>query len=162
VSAAEDTPLCPIPHLLVEPEPSVKALPPSAAADDPEYLRWGTWKAPPRRRQSITVEARLGSGGGSKLLVTIDLDEKGKPCAISATVHKEGAVFRGMLDCIAAIASQALQHGASIQEVAGRMRLVRFEPDGEVTEHPTITACTSVVDLLGQMLLAEFPAEASR
>jgi hypothetical protein len=154
---ADETPLCPIPHLLVEPEPPIRELPPSAAADDPEYL-WGDWKAPPRRRDNRTSEARIGHDTGHKLIVTIDLDDAGEPCALAATVHKEGAVFRGMLDTIATLASQALQHGASIQEVAARMRLVRFEPDGVVTEHPTIRSCTSIVDLLGQMLLAEFPA----
>lgn len=120
-------------------------------------LAWGQRKAPPWWRQNITSEARLAAGGGHKIHLTVDLDEGGRPCAIAVSVHKEGAVFRGMLDGFADQASIALEYGAPIQEVAMRMRYVRFEPDGEVEGHPTIRRCTSLVDLLGQMLLAEFP-----
>jgi hypothetical protein len=151
---ADATPLVPI-HVLREPEPSVD-VPPSLAADDPDYLGWGSWKAPPLRRRNRTSEARIGHEGGHKIHLTIDIDAAGKPCAIWVEAHKEGAPFRGVLDTVAVLASRLLQHGASIQAVAKPMRGVRFEPDGEVHGHESITHCTSLVDLLGQMLLAEF------
>ena len=53
------------------------------------------------------------------------------------------------------IGKRALQHGASIHEVAARMIGVRFEPDGSVEGHETVTRCLSIVDLLGQMIAAE-------
>ena len=116
---------------------------------------WGSWKRPPRRRANLTTEARIGGDGGHKVHITIDLDGDGKPVEITIAVHKEGAVFRGMLDALAASMSQSLQHGASLAEVADRLIGIRFEPDGAVYGHPTITACTSIVDLVGQMLAAE-------
>ena len=115
-------------------------------------LPWGVWKAPPRRRRNITDEARIGGKDGHKVHLTVDFDDAGKPCAIAVAVHKEGSVFRGMLDTAAALASQALQHGASMAEVANRLIGVRFEPSGSVCGHESIEECLSLVDLLGQML----------
>lgn len=136
------------------------ATPPSirepAEPDDRGSPRtWGTWQAPPRRRRNITSTARLPGAG--KVHLTIDLDDAGQPCAIWVEVHKEGSIVRGMLDAVAALASQALQHGASIHEVADRMIGVRFEPDGAVEGHATVRECLSIVDLLGRMIEAEFP-----
>ena len=146
---------------------AMNAAPPSirepADADDRGPPRtWGSWQAPPRRRRNIGREARIATGSGHKLHLKIDLDDAGQPCAIKAEVHKEGSVFRGMLDTICALASQALQHGASIHEVAERMIGVRFEPDGAVEGHAAVTECLSIVDLLGRMIEAEFPRAAAR
>jgi hypothetical protein len=140
------------------------ATPPSirepAEPDDRGSPRtWGTWQAPPRRRRNITSTARLPGAG--KVHLTIDLDDAGQPCAIWVEVHKEGSIVRGMLDAAAALASQGLQHGASIHEVASRLIGVRFEPDGAVEGHATVRECLSIVDLLGRMIEAEFP-KASR
>jgi hypothetical protein len=116
---------------------------------------WGSWKRPPNRRANITSEARIGKAEGHKVHLTIDFDGDGKPCVIKLEVHKEGAVFRGMCDALAASMSQSLQHGATLAEVADRLIGIRFEPDGAVFGHDAITACTSIVDLVGQMLAAE-------
>lgn len=123
---------------------------------------WGSWQAPPRRRRNRISEARIGPSGGHKVHLTIDLDDAGRPCAIWVDVHKEGAVFRGMLSTIAALASQALQHGADVHEVTARLLGQRFEPDGAVEGHESITECLSIVDLLGRMIEAEFPRDGER
>ena len=144
---------------------AMTAAPPSirepADADERGPARtWGSWQAPPRRRRNITSTARLPGAG--KVHLTIDLDDSGQPCAIWVEVHKEGSTVRGMLDAAAALASQALQHGASIHEVAERMIGVRFEPDGAVEGHAAVKECLSIVDLLGRMIEAEFPRTAAR
>jgi hypothetical protein len=115
-------------------------------------LPWGQW----------TVEARIGSEGGHKVHLQIDFEgpgdepeTRGQPVEFAVTVHKEGAPFRGLLDTIAASASQTLQHGGTIREVIDRMLGVRFEPDGDVKGHESIVTCLSLVDLVGQMLAAE-------
>ena len=172
---AELTPL-PTPHLLAEPAPSapVRELPTTADLDDPEIMRrapsaaaralaWGDRKDPPRKRRNRTSEARIGNEDGHKIHLTVDLDEAANPCAIWVAVHKEGAPFRGVLDTVAALASRLLQCGVPIQVVAAEMRNVHFEPSGPVVGHDSITECRSLVDLLGQMLLADFPGkEATR
>jgi len=147
----------------------------TADVDDPGILRrniagpmpgaplpWGAWKRPPPRRPCVTVEARIGSEGGHKVHLQIDFEgpgdtpeTRGLPVEIAVQVHKEGAPFRGLIDTIAANASQSLQHGATIGEVIDRMRGVRFEPDGDVFGHESIVTCLSLVDLVGQMLAAE-------
>jgi len=149
LNSADKTPLVAIDVFPPAP-PSIerRAVPPKEDAS----LPWGTWKAPPRRRRNITDEARLGAEDGHKVHLTVDFDDAGKPCAIAVAVHKEGSVFRGMLDTAAALASQALQHGASMAEVANRLIGVRFEPSGSVCGHESIEECLSLVDLLGQML----------
>ena len=141
---------------------AMTAAPPSirepADADDRGPARvWGSWQAPPRRRRNITSTAR--PPGAGKVHLTIDLDDSGQPCAIWVEVHKEGSIVRGMLDAAAALASQALQHGASIHEVASRLIGVRFEPDGAVEGHAAVKGCLSIVDLLGRMIEAEFPRD---
>lgn len=134
-----------------------------ADPDDRAPLReWGSWQAPPRRRRNRISEARIGHGGGHKVHLTIDLTDDGRPCAIWVDVHKEGAVFRGMLSTIAALASQALQHGADVHEVTARLLGQRFEPDGAVEGHESVTECLSIVDLLGRMIEAEFPRAGAR
>jgi ribonucleoside-diphosphate reductase alpha chain len=141
---------------------AMTAAPPSirepADADDRGPARaWGSWQAPPRRRRNITSTARLPGAG--KVHLTIDLDNYGQAIAIWVEVHKEGSIVRGMLDAVAALASQGLQHGASIHEVADRMIGVRFEPDGAVEGHETVKECLSIVDLLGRMIAAEMAGE---
>ena len=149
MNSADKTPLVAIDVFPPAP-PSIerRAVPPKEDAS----LPWGTWKAPPRRRRNITDEARLGAEDGHKVHLTVDFNDEGKPCAIAVAVHKEGSVFRGMLDTVAALASLALQHGTSMAEVANRMIGVRFEPSGPVYGHDTIQECLSLVDLFGRML----------
>lgn len=148
----------PIAAAMTDTPPSIRE--PADADDRGPARTWGTWQAPPRRRRNITSTARLPGAG--KVHLTIDLDDAGQPCAIWVEVHKEGSIVRGMLDAAAALASQALQHGASIHEVAERMIGVRFEPDGAVEGHETVTECLSIVDLLGRMIEAEFPRAGAR
>ncbi len=175
LSSADATPL-PIAHVLEEPAPSapLRELPTTVDADDPEVMRrapsalgsalaWGDRKRPPQKRRNRTSEARIGHEGGHKIHLTVDIDEAERPCAIWVEMHKEGAPFRSTLDTVAALASRLLQCGQSLREVAGEMLGIRFEPSGPVVGHDAITECTSLVDLLGQMLLAEFPGgEATR
>ena len=143
----------PIAAAMTDTPPSIRE--PADADDRGPARTWGTWQAPPRRRRNITSTARLPGAG--KVHLTIDLDDAGHPCAIWIEVHKEGSIVRGMLDAAAALASQGLQHGASIHEVAERMIGVQFEPDGAVEGHALVKECLSIVDLLGRMIEAEFP-----
>ena len=147
--AADATPLVPI-DICPPAPPSIMRK--SAPTPTVTELPWGVWKAPPRRRRNITDEARIGGKDGHKVHLTVDFNDEGKPCAIAVAVHKEGSVFRGMLDTVAALASLALQHGTSMAEVANRMIGVRFEPSGPVYGHDTIQECLSLVDLFGRML----------
>lgn len=145
----------PIAAAMTAAPPSIRE--PADANDRGPARTWGSWQAPPRRRRNITSTARLPGAG--KVHLTIDLDDSGQPCAIWVEVHKEGSIVRGMLDAAAALASQALQHGASIHEVASRLIGVRFEPDGAVEGHAAVKECLSIVDLLGRMIEAEFPRD---
>lgn len=155
-ASATGTPLVPI-------ELAPVSIRDPADPDDRAPAReWGSWQAPPRRRRNRISEARIGHGGGHKVHLTIDLTDDGRPCAIWVDVHKEGAVFRGMLSAIAALASQALQHGADVHEVTARLLGQRFEPDGAVEGHESITECLSIVDLLGRMIEAEFPRDGAK
>ncbi len=112
---------------------------------------WGQRIALPSRRPNSTTTAHVQGHG-----VHLTVDYSGShPIAIAIEVHKEGSVFRGLMYAIADLVSGNLQRGAPVDEVVMMLRAVHLEPSGMVSGHPTITDCTSIVDLVGQMLAAE-------
>ncbi len=122
---------------------------------------WGERVRPPSRRPNRTVQVRLGGEEGRAVHVQIGLDRddcpEARPVEVFVTVDKEGAVFKGLLDTIARFASLGLQLGAPLPVIVKMLRHVHFEPSGMVGDHETVKRCTSIVDLVGRVLAAEFP-----
>lgn len=59
-----------------------------------------------------------------------------------------------LYDCLARLASVALQYGAPVQTIGALLSGVKVEPAGLVTGHPTIHFCSSLPDAIGQHLLS--------
>ncbi|TMQ29242.1 MAG: hypothetical protein E6K65_09980 [Nitrospirae bacterium] len=59
-----------------------------------------------------------------------------------------------MYDCLARLASVALQYGTPLETVGSLLSDVKVEPFGIVTGHPTIHFCSSLPDAIGQHLLS--------
>lgn len=114
-------------------------------------LRWGQRLPLPSRRAHTITGAHVQGHGVHLTIESV----AGRPVAVAVEIHKEGSPFRGLLSTVADLVSGNLQRGAPVAEVVETLRGVHFEPSGDVTGHPTITACTSIVDLVGQMLAAE-------
>lgn len=122
---------------------------------------WGERARPPMRRPTRIVQVRLGGEGGRSVHMAIGLDREdcaeARPLEVFVTVDKDGSVFRGLLDTIARFVSAELQRGAPLREVVKMLRHVHFEPSGMVSDHEAIADCSSIVDLVGQLLAHEFP-----
>jgi hypothetical protein len=67
-----------------------------------------------------------------------------------------------LYDCLARLASVALQYGAPLETVGKLLRGVKVEPAGLVTGHPTIHFCSSLPDAIGQHLLSLCAGNLSR
>ncbi len=63
---------------------------------------------------------------------------------------------RTAYDVLGRLASLALQYGAPLEKVGEMLMGAKFEPAGPVQLHARIKNCTSLPDLIGRHLLAEF------
>lgn len=160
MSAADATPLCPVPIELAGPEPSVREVSPSLAADDPclrgrapSALARGQRDRPRKKRPSVRHELRMA---GHVVFISVGHRPDGTVQEFFVDLeHKEGAPLRGAGHIVAASNSLALQHGAPLRSVCSALRAARFEPAGDVEGHDTITSAASLFDLVAQVLEAE-------
>ncbi|MBI3558530.1 MAG: vitamin B12-dependent ribonucleotide reductase, partial [Deltaproteobacteria bacterium] len=106
----------------------------------------------PRKRNGFTVEAKVA---GHKVYLRTGEYEDGTLGEIFIDMHKEGAAFRSMLNCLAISISLGLQHGVPLEEFVDVFTFTRFEPQGMV-DHPNIKTSTSVVDFIFRVLGMEY------
>ena len=107
----------------------------------------------PRRRHGFTQEARIG---GHKLFLRTGEYEDGTVGEIFIDMHKEGAAFRSIMNCLAISVSMGLQYGVPLEDLVDQFTFTRFEPQGRVDGHENIRACTSVVDYVFRVLGIEY------
>jgi len=108
-----------------------------------------------KHRRGTTVEASVA---GNKVYVRTGEYDDGQLGEIFIDMHKEGAAYRSLLNCLAIAVSKGLQYGVPLKEYVDTFTFTRFEPNGMV-DHPNIKTCTSVIDyvfrLLGMMYLGQ-------
>ncbi|MGZ3712053.1 MAG: vitamin B12-dependent ribonucleotide reductase [Bdellovibrionota bacterium] len=109
-------------------------------------------RAPPRKRHGFTVEAKVG---GQKIYVRTGEYEDHGLAEVFIDMHKEGAAFRSLLNCLAIAVSKGLQYGVPLQEYVETFTFTRFEPNGMV-DHENIKSATSVVDFVFRLLGMEY------
>jgi len=107
----------------------------------------------PAKRQGFTQEARVG---GHKIYLRTGDYEDGKLGEIFIDMHKEGAAFRGIMNCFAIAISKGLQYGVPLEEFVDTFTFTRFAPQGQVEGHPNIKLATSVVDYVFRVLGLEY------
>ncbi|MCO5144221.1 MAG: vitamin B12-dependent ribonucleotide reductase [Oligoflexia bacterium] len=106
----------------------------------------------PKKRNGFTVEAKIG---GQKIYIRTGEYEDGSLGEIFIDMHKEGAAFRSLLNCLAIAVSKGLQYGVPLEEFVNTFTFTRFEPNGMV-EHENIKTATSVVDFVFRLLGMEY------
>ena len=91
----------------------------------------------PARRESLTQKIRVGnrrtlylSTHDARPLLELFVRVRGQDCTAETVA---------LYDCLARLASVALQYGAPLETVGQLLRGVKVEPAGLVTGHPTIT-----------------------
>jgi ribonucleoside-diphosphate reductase alpha chain len=107
----------------------------------------------PRRRHGFTQEARIA---GHKVFLRTGEYEDGTLGEIFIDMHKEGAAFRSVMNCLAIAVSMGLQYGVPLEDLVDQFTFTRFEPHGRVDGHDNIRACTSVVDYVFRVLGLEY------
>jgi ribonucleoside-diphosphate reductase alpha chain len=106
----------------------------------------------PKKRSGMTIEAKVS---GHKIYLRTGEYEDGSLGEIFIDMHKEGAAFRSLLNCLAISVSKGLQYGVPLEEFVNTFTFTRFEPNGMV-EHENIKTATSVVDFIFRLLGMEY------
>jgi ribonucleoside-diphosphate reductase alpha chain len=106
----------------------------------------------PKKRGGFTIEAKVG---GQKVYLRTGEYADGRLGEIFIDMHKEGAAFRSLLNCLAIAISKGLQYGVPLDEFVDTFIFTRFEPNGMV-DHENIKQATSVVDFVFRVLGMEY------
>ncbi|TAE28602.1 MAG: vitamin B12-dependent ribonucleotide reductase [Candidatus Kapaibacterium sp.] len=97
----------------------------------------------PKKRNGFVREAYVG---GHKVFLRTGEFEDGTLGEIFIDMYKEGASFKGLMNCFAVLASKALQYGMPVDELVETFTFTRFEPAGLVEGHEAIKNSTSILD----------------
>ncbi|MCU0330127.1 MAG: vitamin B12-dependent ribonucleotide reductase [Candidatus Kapabacteria bacterium] len=103
----------------------------------------------PKRRHGYVREASVG---GHKVYLRTGEFEDGTLGEIFIDMYKEGASFKGLLNCFAVLVSKALQYGIPLDELVDTFTFTRFEPAGFVEGHEAIRNATSILDYVFRTL----------
>ena len=103
----------------------------------------------PTRRGGFVQEATIS---GHKVFLRTGEYPDGSLGEIFIDMYKEGAAYRGILNCFAVLTSKALQYGVPLEELVDTFTFTRFEPAGPVEGHENIKNCTSILDYLFRVL----------
>lgn len=103
----------------------------------------------PKKRTGHVREAYVG---GHKVYLRTGEYEDGKLGEIFIDMYKEGASFKGLLNCFAVLTSKALQYGIPLEELVDTFTFTRFEPAGAVQGHEVIKTSTSILDYVFRSL----------
>ncbi len=107
----------------------------------------------PGKRHGFVREAVVG---GHKVFLRTGEYEDGKLGEIFIDMYKEGASFKGLMNCFSVLASKALQYGVPLEELVDSFTFTRFEPAGTVVGHEAIKNSTSVLDYVFRALGFEY------
>ncbi len=103
----------------------------------------------PTKRGGFVQEVTVS---GHKLFLRTGEYPDGTLGEIFIDMYKEGAAYRGILNCFAVLTSKALQYGVPLEELVETFTFTRFEPAGPVEGHDNIKNCTSLLDLIFRVL----------
>jgi hypothetical protein len=110
-------------------------------------------RAMPGRHTGITQKAAVG--GHRVFLRTGEYDD-GTLGEITITLPKEGAAFRGLMDCFAQAVSLGLQHGVKLEAFVDAFAMTQFGPAGLVEGDPAVGQATSLLDYVFRTLSVNY------
>lgn len=112
----------------------------------------------PKRRTGVTYHVSIATVSGRvKLYLRTGVYEDGTLGEIFLDVARHGTSLRSMFECWARLFSVALQNGVPLVRLIRSFEGTDFEPKGSVEcAVEGIGKCTSIPDLICQVLKAEF------
>lgn len=120
-----------------------KTVPPAAPQEVSPAFKSGQKKLPKERRGS-TFALKLD---GHKLYLRTGEYEDGSFGELFVDIAKEGSALGGLYGMWAKAVSIGVQYGVPLAEYVETFVHTKFEPNGQVLNHPTIKRATSLVDL---------------
>jgi ribonucleoside-diphosphate reductase alpha chain len=94
--------------------------------------------------------------GGHKIFLRTGEYADGRLGEIFIDMHKEGAAFRSIMNCLAISVSVGLQYGVPLDTYVEQFTFTRFEPQGVVEGHPNIKMATSIIDYIFRVIGVEY------
>ncbi|MEM3000610.1 MAG: hypothetical protein QXU32_00710 [Nitrososphaerales archaeon] len=127
-------------------------------ADNKVYFR-GNRRRPPRKRELIAHEVTIyGPQRQHKVIIKFGEYEDGSLCEIWIDVSKENPDFYMAMKWASRAMSNALQYGQPLREIAESFINEEGGPAGR-TNHPYITYCTSIPDLVVKLAMLEYEGD---
>ena len=99
----------------------------------------------PNRRNGYTQ--KMVVGGQSLYLRTGEYDD-GKLGEIFVSLGKEGDLISSLINSFCIVTSIALQSGTPLEDLVKNFVFSKFEPSGQVLNHPDIKMATSILDAI--------------
>lgn len=118
----------------------------------------------PNRRKAWTHKVKIcdPSGNPQTYYLTCGEYDDGTLGEIFIEAHKEGTFTRGILQCLARMASMALQCGATPEDVAKSLKNLSFPPNGGVEGSAAVEHCTSVADWIAREVEAAYVTKSGK
>jgi hypothetical protein len=126
---------------------------PSVTNPAPARARVPKQRVLPARHTGLTQKASVG--GHRVFLRTGEYDD-GNLGEITITLPKEGAAFRGLMECFSQAVSIGLQHGVRLENFVEAFTLTHFGPAGAVEGDPAVGQATSLLDYVFRTLSVNY------
>jgi hypothetical protein len=131
--------------------PRPEALPAPALATPP--LRRLASRPLPARHAGLAQKATVG---GHRIFVRTGEYEDGSLGEIVISLPKEGAAFRGLMECFAQAVSIGLQHGVRLDHFVDAFAHTQFGPAGAVEGDPAVGQASSLLDYVFRSLSVNY------
>src|SRR5580704_6886765 len=106
----------------------------------------------PDERVAITHHFSIGGNEG---YLTVGLYPNGQPGEVFIRMTKAGSTISGLMECLGAVTSVALQHGVPLRVLCNKLSHTRFEPSGW-TGSAELGYAKSVIDYIFRWMELRF------
>jgi hypothetical protein len=107
----------------------------------------------PTRQTGLTQKASVA---GHRIFLRTGEYDDGNLGEITITLPREGAAFRGLMECFAQAVSIGLQHGVRLESFVEAFALSEFGPAGAVEGDPAVRQATSLLDYVFRTLSVNY------
>jgi hypothetical protein len=126
---------------------------PVATGQAPSPARAARARALPARHTGVTQKASVG---GHRIFLRTGEYDDGTLGEITITLPKEGAAFRGLIECFSQAVSIGLQHGVRLENFVEAFTWTDFGPAGLVEGDPAVGQATSLLDYVFRTLSVNY------
>jgi hypothetical protein len=130
-----------------------QALPAPLPGTVPAPGRAARLRPVPSRHTGISQKAAVG---GHRIFLRTGEYDDGSLGELTITLPKEGAAFRGLMDCFAQAVSLGLQHGVKLEAFVDAFAHTQFGPAGIVEGDSAVGQASSLLDYVFRTLSVNY------